>query len=1133
MANTNITNGNISNVAKGGTMSNDFKVFGLGLVDQWDLADSLGISENNLVEVDASACKADEIGPRLTLLLAGNPKAILVIGNDHGLKGKALGNTRLVAETFKGRVYSEEELLLINKLKGLKVNFEVISEVEDFLLDLGFNVEPDMEDEDTIVFSAPFGAQHTITMKDGNILLDGAQIKETVMVFVGAKRHPVAQSLLGLKSPMETFSIMMAALAFASEQQAAHYAIGVIKGFSGIFGPKAHEKEQFDAEGIEFKTRDTLGVALLHKSGDKIWATAPSRTAGDLVAAAAELRDRHNDHLIITNNMGDGLFKISFADLETGKNALRIKYDPKTKLVTLNGSNLKGAAKSHAKQCGKVVVGAYITSKDPLSQGGQAVMSRAAMDELLWGKRTIRFGGTKVFEFNQKNLVEFVNMVKDSTTMVDVGDWVFDGDDLYDHSGVTVKADLNGASYARVSRMVFEQESKGRELHFTCLVELEAYDIGEAKARGSIKAMINSMEAAGISATFNGAPVSSMVFGDGVIKASARFREVFKEIFRGELVVTTAYDRATFNKVKKQYEGEEAFSFDIDALVVTTTDPNGVYGELEIMIESTSVQENVTDAAMTLHQYALVAGCSEGNEWLSAAVMPGMRRKVKTLAYLNAISSRAGFRQNNAESIILGQDTLEIDITKGDVELMEEFKEVYPNGVMVFAKTNFVWLKAEYILQVSAEDALGNSLVGFGEVAARLVRLAAQPQVAQLINVDGLITRFKIGAKRLAASKSLNKVFAVRFGVSSKVVSSRATSQSAVEIHPHGRIAKMLKKSFQASKIEGKKVYMLRHPMVVGAVMEIKFNKDVSKHLMQVNEMFWRRVTAGDFDGDTINIFPIKNEKWAEAIDAHLSEVVPNHDMNLALLGVSSESEAMEMFGEKLDTSKTVDDLMNKAKTMPLADFIKTVEGGARAATWHTGTSYRILEQGAVRYALGLGGVRCLFLGAYLYEHRGLAGKPVSKVCEEALNLWVRGPRDLQTMQDMWHSFGAMLHEVPGFINQGDSELPKDLLIGSEMNRLMREGGVRQNSVLLGKGWCEYNDLYPIQALAWKLGRRQLAGAPELAAQVLSMGDIAEAYGFNKSFLFKTLKLVSKYIGDIHSKLGGAIEEQVMEEVVF
>ena len=1162
MDNVNFTQGGAigSQAGKGGNMLNmskEFKVYGLGLNDQWALADAMGVDETSIVEVDASTTPADEVGARLTVLMATNPGAMLVVGNDHELDWRRSKAVQTVCEAFKGRCYAEEQLLLIKALRDNKKAFESLQDIEEFIADLGFNVEVSEDTEDQLIFSAPYGSTHRITMEGGNISLDGAIIKETVFIFMNTtKKHPISQGLLGLKSPAETFGIMMAALAVASDAQAAHYAIGVLKGFSGILGPKTHEAAQYDAEGLAFKTRDTLGVALLHKSGDKIWASAPGRTKGDLVIAAQELRAQDSDHLIITNNMGDGLFKISMADLESGKNALRIKYDPKTKEVVLNGSNIKGAAKSHAKHGGRVILPVYITSKDPLSQCGQAVMPKDLMDEMLCAKRTLRFGGTKTFEFNQKNLVEFVNLVKDAVPLVDVGDWVMDGSDLYDLQGITQKAELAGASYGRVSKMTFEQVAKGKTLEFTCVVEIEAYDVGEAKGRGSLKAMFNSMEAAGIVATYNGAPANGLVFGDGVIKATARFREKFTELSRGEVSVTTAYEPEGYALIKAMYAGDKHFTFSDGELTITTMDPQGIYGELEVMIESTSVQENVTDAAMTLHQYALIAGCKEGNAWLAATVMPGMRRKVKTLAYLNAISSKTGWRQPDAEVVILGEDALDIDFGVGDIEIMEQFKERYPNGVMLFADAaNYVWLKADYVLSVSAEDSLGNTLVGFGEVAARLIRLAAQPGVAKLINIGGLVTRFKIGAKRLAQSKSLNKVFAVRFGVSSKVVASRATGLTVVEIHPYGRIAKALKKSFGTKAIEGKPVYMLRHPMVVGAVMEIRFNKNVSKHTMQVNEMFWRRVTAGDMDGDTINIFPIKNEKWAKAISSHLTQVVPGYDMNPVLLGVSSESESMEMFGEKLNTSKTCDDMINKVKTMSLAEFISTVEGGARAATWHTGTSYRILEGNAIRYALGLGGVRGLFLGAFLYEHRGLCGKPVvawtkaaferttgkkapeqmEAATEKALNLWVRGPRDNEMLQDMWGSFGAMLHEVPGYVNQGDTQLPKDLLVTSEMNRLMREGGFKESSKVLGAGWCEYNDLYAIHALAWKLGRRQLAGATDLAAQVMGMNDIAEAYGFKGSFLFQTLKLVSQYIGAIHSKMGGLVSEDEggAEDIAF
>jgi hypothetical protein len=47
------------------------------------------------------------------------------------------------------------------------------------------------------------------------------------------------------------------------------------------------------------------------------------------------------------------------------------------------------------------------------------------------------------------------------------------------------------------------------------------------------------------------------------------------------------------------------------------------------------------------------------------------------------------------------------------------------------------------------------------------------------------------------------------------------------------------------------------------------------------------------------------------------------------------------------------------------------------------------------------------------------------------------------------------------------------------------------------------------------------------------MDDIAEANNFKDTFLYQTLKLVSRYIGNIHSKMGGAISEEPEEEVII
>ena len=536
---------------------------------------------------------------------------------------------------------------------------------------------------------------------------------------------------------------------------------------------------------------------------------------------------------------------------------------------------------------------------------------------------------------------------------------------------------------------------------------------------------------------------------------------------------------------------------------------------------------------MTLHQLTLPSAGKSGRAWLDKAILPGLKDNMKIMTYLKLVSGRTPFVRDDAPTLQLGVDHLDLDSGMSDTQIMEALKERFPVGLNVASPTGTsVWLSADPIQRVSALDNLGADLIGLGELACRILRLASNPEAAAVVNTGKLLNAYRAVAGKLGMSKSRARVFGVRFGASCKVNGSNLVGLKEVRINLNGRVAKRLAKKFRCSEheLEGRYVYNLRHPMVVGFVAKIVGDDSVGLHTVMVNKMMWRRVTSGDLDGDTINMFPIFKKEDAEGLDAELDALIPEGDMNSQIFGIKAEDPSMEMFGEVLD-NLSADGMISKTKTWTLKGFEDAVEGAARAATWWTGTSYRILEAGSILYGFGMGNLNAMLLGAWLYEHRGLAGKKVSAATEAALQAWVRCVRTGDAMMGMFSNFRLMMEEVVKPLPTG-TNMAHTILAGSELNRLMRNGLVEGTNYLNPD--FPYEDLYDLYCLGWLLGRRRLTAAMKHAKVVASdeCQQVAEAYGFADSFLYQILRTVAIPLAAVEELSGGAgsFDEEAEEE---
>jgi len=1165
----------------------------------------------------------------LLTTLFNMPHVRVVVGKGAKLqKGEASALKEIhQAQPESRKIVSEETVQISMKMKEFLKFCELTNGSETaqhIFSELGYRVEADEDDKDTFIVKVPFGASFTFKwVSDDEIYMNTAQLRSTVIVNLAEDQWGIAPQLIaGLKGPKEFMEIMLAVLTMHAETKAAQYAVGALLGFTGALGPDARERDELDEDGLLIKTKYSVGVVgLFMDRGGKVHAGRGSLSGNrpNVVEICRYMDALDATAWYIPDNRGSFPLRIPYTDLATDGGPLGIKLVGTE--IEFAGSNIKGLLKSSAaSHCGSMTVPCVIDAVSPISQCGQAHIGAEILDEAV-GKRLVTIGGSHRYSAADHEMA-FME-AKNSHILVAVGDLITFSTDadgntiahLADEraNGALVEVakakpednvkvpvlDFNGniinwssddgAVEGRVIEVVKNMRLHGAsknvagEYEFVLTVTIEATDKGAAKGRGPVKAMMQTNEAAGVQVLINGQVFKGLHIGDGLIKSSKQLRKRFKETGRGRVEVSSVYNPIVYATTKEIYDKPEyaaKFTFDDATCTITTVDDNAILGEVTFLIESSSVQENVGSAAMTLYQILFLGFTKAGKDLLKQYVVPDMVRRTHLLGYLAGLGSFP-----NAAKIATGEQFLylllgtnlllqrddvldlhgEYTPAMTDVQLLEKVKELYPQGVNIIVNGVLAAaIDADKVLQATAPDGLGSGLTGLGETVARLVRVMADPALrlklvtANPDSVAGLVQSVKIDAAKLAKSGGFGRVYGTRWGVTSKMVASRGIGMEEIHIHPDSRIAKRLARKFKCNvaDLNGKAVYVLRHPVIVGYVATIVLNDKVNLHVMMANEMKWRRVNQGDFDGDTGCIFPITNigtRDIAAELRVELEALLPKGDMNLATYGPGNDAEHIEtlkevlsdgtrvyeplMFSEAVSPNNTADKMIAKSKKMTADKWFETIREGVEANTWWTGTAYRLMEGGSIQYALGLTNPRMMMLGAWLYEHKGLAGKPVGESCKKFMQSWIWPLWDTDVVTGMMSNLRVTMNEVKCYKSSGDILLPHAIKVGNHLNRSIKHGAPDEATVqapVYDKYGQEmpYHMLTPLFRVAWMLGRKKLSQAVADCVIVASdeMEQSARVHGFDDSFLYNLCRLVSKQLGTVNTLIGDLMDTEAQED---
>lgn len=447
------------------------------------------------------------------------------------------------------------------------------------------------------------------------------------------------------------------------------------------------------------------------------------------------------------------------------------------------------------------------------------------------------------------------------------------------------------------------------------------------------------------------------------------------------------------------------------------------------------------------------------------------------------------------QKIQLGNDHIELDtIGLTDLELLKAAAEQFPHGMMVRgSNAGSVWVNPKLILNLASPDGFGIELVGFAHTGCELLRLAADPAKAELLGQQGcdrLIKMFTAAAKKMAAGSSANKIHAVRFGVGCKVVCSDRVEPGILELHPEGNVARRLMDAFKlhaaddrdsCDALERRRVLLLRHPFLFGGVLLIHFNDQLTKNTILVNREEYRRLVAGDADGDGICMLPLP-ENLADDLKREMTEAVPEMDPNLLVFGIASHDTEAGAWGENIFLDeKTTEKKLGQTFTKSIFEWIDSHKQMGHCANTLTPFAYRISDVCALMAGVGAKGAReAALIGGVVEEtfYLSLAGGPDDLT--QSLNLWMRNKLQSDVQQDVF--FAGLVSEGKGVHHSllAREDVKSVLLDGAAINREAHDpydphACVTHFGWLCGKGrtTTDPNALQKLRIL------RDLAGQPE------------------------------------------------------
>lgn len=193
-----------------------------------------------------------------------------------------------------------------------------------------------------------------------------------------------------------------------------------------------------------------------------------------------------------------------------------------------------------------------------------------------------------------------------------------------------------------------------------------------------------------------------------------------------------------------------------------------------------------------------------------------------------------------------------------------------------------------------------------------------------------------------------------------------------------------------------------------------------------------------DFDGDSINLFPLKMDSEAIAqLRAEIETAVELFDPNLLVLGVASHETEAGSWGENIfEDGKTTEAKLGMTHTKSIGEWLSSHIKMGECANTFTPFAYRILDICALMAGVGAqGGREAALIGGVLEEsfYLSLSGGP--DVMDKALEGWMRNKLETEAQQDAF--FAGLTAEGEGvhFELLQRSDVRQVLLDGAKLNK--------------------------------------------------------------------------------------------------
>lgn len=982
------------------------------------------------------------------------------------------------------------------------------AEFEDLCLEMAerFEREPnvefdiDIDHENSTLFRAPgrYTKTHTLTWEgEGVISLDGVILRHTAIAAQGNFK----QALMGLRvlTPAEVVGFIANRLVVSSVEE--------LVGYGRAFGPGKEDQTNatLTEMGRKFRAHGVVGVitALRQKTEHGIRNTVDKAKWNVVDSVCRTVRQMNPDAFILPHQMMKEFYYGPAA-----QEAFRAVHDGDN--ITLFGKHAKGVRVDAGAYClytpdggylrVPALLGAFEESNDGMVYATHGLINRMGG----WLKETV--SASRDRSSISRDLVAKYFAVE---THVNVGDKIAPGDLLFTVDGVEHRWDTK-ADHGVVTKLVDEFDTKLVRVE----VSIDAHFMGDAKIRGFGKGLVAPAEACGITARVKGErkKVGRLVVGvPGIVKDSAAASSYIHNAKPVTAVVTTAFNAADYELHKLKHLPEEdkkgnltksypdlgvTMTWDDNTRTVTTTDRKAIACEIDVLIEAAPVAQSVGTAGMTMPQMAWLSSLPTGNRWLRETLMRPMVARIDALAYLHAVANRVpvenGSTQNTSTVFdvrchMVGCDTLAASFDGlTDLEILEHAQSVIPHGINLMSTNQGpVWVHPERLVALAQTDGFGLELIGIAHTAAELLKLAADPERAQKLggrHTDKLMLRFARQAEALSKSKRINQPHAVRWGAGAKVAGCDLAERNTIEVSPIGNACRALADAMgcDPSDLENRWFAVLRAPFILGYVVQVVFNSQLSSNLILVNRRQFRNVNKGDFDGDNASFFPIQDEITASDLALEIEEAVPDADSTLAIRGIDGDSAEAEMWGEVV--GKTTEQKLSQSFTRTVDEWLAYHSRMGEYANVSTPYAYRISEVGAMMAALGFEGARTISLmGAVIEEdyYLGLSGGPEG--LDQALALWMNGKFGREYQKEIFYGLRKAV--------------VADLLTEENRRCLLKAGQINQEKIDL---WTPVDGL---THLGWLMGKGLLtANGPKSSVSITDKYDAIIQMAANPEF---------------------------------